>query len=171
MNVSFESIDRFITGTVGQPGEREFFLQIRSGKTLLSMKVEKSQAMLFSERLEDLLKQIFQLNPLLKNIKHIPDDGMLEQPIDNDFTIGTISLAWNEEKESIAVELFSADELLNQSDDAAPQVSFNLRIDQAKGFITRTDIIVKAGRLPCPFCAIPIDPRGHLCPRANGYRR
>ncbi|MFZ9498323.1 MAG: DUF3090 family protein [Polynucleobacter sp.] len=41
----------------------------------------------------------------------------------------------------------------------------------AAAFAQRSKAVVNAGRLPCPFCGIPIDPRGHLCPRANGYRR
>jgi hypothetical protein len=32
-------------------------------------------------------------------------------------------------------------------------------------------VVVNAGRAPCPFCGSPIDPAGHLCPRANGFRR
>mgnify|MGYP000079238776 CR=1 FL=1 len=35
----------------------------------------------------------------------------------------------------------------------------------------RTMALVAAGRPLCPFCTSPIDPKGHLCPRANGYRR
>ena len=31
--------------------------------------------------------------------------------------------------------------------------------------------VVSAGRPPCPFCGGPLDPGGHVCPRANGYRR
>jgi len=31
--------------------------------------------------------------------------------------------------------------------------------------------VVAAGREPCPFCGGPMDPQGHLCPRANGFRR
>jgi hypothetical protein len=30
---------------------------------------------------------------------------------------------------------------------------------------------VSAGREPCPFCGSPLDPTGHVCPRANGFRR
>ena len=26
-------------------------------------------------------------------------------------------------------------------------------------------------RPACPFCGGPVDPAGHLCPRANGFRR
>ena len=44
-------------------------------------------------------------------------------------------------------------------------------LGKAVAFAQRSKALVNAGRLPCPFCGIPIDPRGHLCPRANGYRR
>ena len=33
------------------------------------------------------------------------------------------------------------------------------------------DKLIEAGRETCPFCGGPMDPGGHLCPRANGFRR
>jgi uncharacterized repeat protein (TIGR03847 family) len=42
---------------------------------------------------------------------------------------------------------------------------------EADKFSKRALIVVGAGRQPCPFCGGPLDPKGHLCPRANGYRR
>ncbi len=41
----------------------------------------------------------------------------------------------------------------------------------ARDFVARAQALVAAGRPPCPFCLQPIDPAGHICPRANGYRR
>ena len=41
----------------------------------------------------------------------------------------------------------------------------------ARGFVRRALSVVSAGRPPCQFCGNPIDPDGHLCPRANGFRR
>ena len=41
----------------------------------------------------------------------------------------------------------------------------------AREFVTRAQALVAAGRPPCPFCLQPIEPTGHICPRANGYRR
>ena len=41
----------------------------------------------------------------------------------------------------------------------------------ARHFVSRTLAVVRAGRPPCPFCLIPIDPTGHICVRSNGYRR
>ena len=33
------------------------------------------------------------------------------------------------------------------------------------------DQVLEAGRPSCPFCGNPVDPEGHLCVRANGFRR
>ena len=42
---------------------------------------------------------------------------------------------------------------------------------QARAFARRARALISAGRPPCPFCGGPLDPTGHVCPRANGYRR
>ena len=41
----------------------------------------------------------------------------------------------------------------------------------ARSFAARAESVVAAGRPSCPFCGGPMDPDGHLCPRANGFRR
>jgi uncharacterized repeat protein (TIGR03847 family) len=41
----------------------------------------------------------------------------------------------------------------------------------ARAFAKRASAVVAAGRPPCPFCGNPLDPEGHVCPRANGHRR
>ena len=41
----------------------------------------------------------------------------------------------------------------------------------ARAFSKRAQAVVAAGRPPCQFCGGPLDPEGHLCPRANGFRR
>ena len=41
----------------------------------------------------------------------------------------------------------------------------------ARAFVRRALAVVAAGRPDCPFCGQPMDPEGHVCPRANGYRR
>jgi len=40
-----------------------------------------------------------------------------------------------------------------------------------RAFVARALKLVAAGRPPCPFCGLPLDPAGHVCPRQNGYRR
>lgn len=41
----------------------------------------------------------------------------------------------------------------------------------ARAFAQRAQSVVAAGRPACPFCTLPLDPEGHVCPRQNGYRR
>ena len=43
--------------------------------------------------------------------------------------------------------------------------------DQARDFIARTEMLLGRQTPSCPFCAQPIAPDGHLCPRSNGYRK
>jgi uncharacterized repeat protein (TIGR03847 family) len=169
MNYEFESVDRFICGTIGEPGEREFYLQVRSGSALVSASLEKSQASTLSQRLEILCKQISKQDVTLVTDRVEGDDASLESPVEKDFVIGAISIAWDDESKKVCVELFSIKEI--EVEEEQPDIRLNLTLGQAKAFITRTNAVVNAGRTPCPFCAIPIDPRGHLCPRANGYRR
>ena len=169
MKYEFTTPERFVAGTVGEPGERAFYLQIRSNARLFSVAVEKAQVQAISARLEVMVAEIRKSNPLMIIEKLPIDDAPLESPIDAEFQIGAMSLAWDEESKLICVELF---ELEDDEEDAEGEVvEINLTVAMAAAFAARSKAVVNAGRLPCPFCGIPIDPRGHLCPRANGYRR
>ena len=169
MTYEFKSVDRFICGTVGEPGEREFYLQVRAGSALVSASLEKTQASTLAQRLDILCKQVSKEDVTLVADRVERDDAALESPVDKDFAIGAISIAWDDSLKKICVELFSIKE--SEVEDEAPDITMNLTLGQAKAFISRTNAVVNAGRVPCPFCSLPIDPRGHLCPRANGYRR
>jgi hypothetical protein len=169
MKYEFTTPERFVAGTVGQPGERAFYLQIRSNARLFSVAVEKAQVQAISARLEVMLAEIRKSNPLMIMEKLPIDDAPLESPIDAEFQIGAMSLAWNEESTLICVELFELED--DEEDSEGEVVEINITVAMAAAFAARSKAVVNAGRLPCPFCGIPIDPRGHLCPRANGYRR
>ena len=54
-----------------------------------------------------------------------------------------------------------------------PEEVFLVRITAglARAFVKRAAQVLEAGRPGCPFCGHPIDPDGHLCVRANGFRR
>ena len=169
MKYEFTTPERFVAGTVGEPGERAFYLQIRSNARLFSVAVEKAQVQAISARLEVMIAEIRKSNPLMIIEKLPIDDAPLESPIDAEFQIGAMSLAWDEESTLICVELFELED--DQEDAEGEVVEINITVAMAAAFAARSKAVVNAGRLPCPFCGIPIDPRGHLCPRANGYRR
>ena len=169
MKYEFTEPDRFVAGTVGEPGERAFFIQLRSKSRLFSVAVEKAQVQAISTRLEIMVAEVRKANPLLMVEKRQIDDAPLESPVDAEFQIGAMSLAWDEESKLICVQLFELED--DEEDFEGEVVEINISLSLAISFCARSKAVVNAGRLPCPFCGIPIDPRGHLCPRANGYRR
>jgi uncharacterized repeat protein (TIGR03847 family) len=165
----FSRPERFVTGTVGEPGERAFYLQVRTSSQLMSVAVEKAQVQAITTRLDVMIAEIRKVNPLITIEKFPIDDAPLESPVDSEFQVGAMSLAWDEETSLICIELYELEEDEEESDGEVAEI--NITIGMAAAFSTRSKAVVNAGRLPCPFCGIPIDPRGHLCPRANGYRR
>ncbi|WP_328993755.1 DUF3090 family protein [Kribbella sp. NBC_01245] len=184
---SYDDPDRFVAGTVGEPGARTFFLQARTGTRLTSVACEKEQVMALAERLDVMLDEVarrFDREP--KPVTEIDDTDPLEQPIEEEFRAGTMTLAWEADAERVVIEVFAVTVtgVDPEAEDAEALVAaaletedegevFIVRISeqQARAFARRAVALVAAGRPNCPFCGRPIDPEGHICPRANGYRR
>ena len=173
---NFPRPERFVIGTVGVPGERQFYLQVREGSRLLSFALEKTQAAALGERAIELLREAGEPIPATES-----DIAPLDTPIDSEFTIGVMSLTWQVIERLVQFEAQSIgdgaterifEELIEDDEDAAPPI---LRVSltplQVAQFARRTAQVVSAGRQPCVFCGGPINPGGHLCPRANGHRR
>ena len=174
MRFEVNTPDRFIVGTVGEPGERAFHIQVIKDKRTLSVAVEKEQVRAIVARMELIIAEIKKVNPLEFMDRIAPDDAPLESPVDSLFDIGAISLSWNEQRKIMLCELFEiegGEGLVDESQDIEQVLAIEFSLGMAQAFCVRSTAVVNAGRLPCPFCSIPIDPRGHLCPRANGYRR
>lgn len=184
---SFDPPERFVTGTVGEPGDRTFFLQARSGPQLISVSLEKQQVAILAERVDELLDEVMrsaQPDTVVPAVAPygLDDNGPLEQPITEEFRVGTMTLSWDPEDERVVLEIFPIDEesgggpvpaeaLLD--DESAPEEMLLVRLDaaHARAFVKRAGLVVEAGRPACPFCGGPIDPEGHLCVRANGFKR
>jgi uncharacterized repeat protein (TIGR03847 family) len=176
---SFDPPERFVAGTVGAPGQRTFFLQAREGRHLVTVALEKQQVAVLAQRIDELLDELMQqgdtdiLIPAVAPLD-LTDDGPLEQPIDEEFRAGTMTLSWDTTDERIVIEVYPI-ELGEEDDsggDAAREVLVvRLAAASARAFVTRSQKVVEAGRPDCPFCGEPIDPSGHLCVRANGFKR
>lgn len=180
---SFDPPERFVAGTVGQPGSRTFFLQARDGRRLVSVALEKQQVALLAERVDELLDEVMGLAegviPAVAPFG-LDDNAPLDQPIEEEFRAGTMTLSWDPGDERVVVEVFPVDEEAvivdpesTEADAPEPDEILIVRMSpgQARAFAKRALQVVEAGRPDCPFCGGPIDPEGHLCPRANGFRR
>jgi uncharacterized repeat protein (TIGR03847 family) len=182
----FDPPERFVAGTVGPPGQRTFFLQARSGTRVTSVSLEKQQVQALSERIDELLDEVMssgtndQIIPAVAPVA-LEDSEPLEQPIEEEFRAGTMTLSWDPQDERIVVEVFpyteaavvSPDQVDEDFEEPDPEELFLVRISaaMARAFVQRTAQVLEAGRPSCPFCGNPIDPDGHLCVRANGFRR
>ncbi len=186
----YDSPDRFVAGTVGQPGERTFFLQAREGNRITSVVCEKQQVSVLAEHLDKILNEVVRRSegdaPVPPPAAGPQDTQPLDAPITEEFRVGTMTIAWDPNIDRIVIEMFSNVETTEEEaeapepepeqelapEDEADEV-FVVRITAAyaREFVARSQALIAAGRPACPFCLQPIDPEGHICPRANGYRR
>ncbi len=168
MSFLFNSVERFVAGTVGQPGDRAFFLQARDGNRLVTVAIEKLQVAALTERLEIMINSFRKSDVSIQLLSNEIDDGPLELPIESEFEVGSISISWDDSRRLMSIELL---EIATEEIETLNSLKVQLSISMCNAFIKRSKALIGAGRLPCPFCGMPIDPQGHLCPRANGYRR
>lgn len=162
-----EAPDHFVPGAVGKPGSRLFCLQAREHAEVVTLKVEKQQVAALCDYLAGILEDL----PVSE--EPVPTDLDLIEPIDVQWAVGTLAVAYDDTADRIHVV---AEQLMARSDDDPPIVTpatarFRLTRTQVKAFVERGRLLVRSGRPPCPLCGEPVDPTGHVCPRSNGHGR
>jgi uncharacterized repeat protein (TIGR03847 family) len=175
----FDQPRRFVVGTVGQPGERVFYLQASDEGRIVSVVLEKQQVTVLVERLELLLTEAAARSGLPPATDLQPDTEPLDSPIDEEFRVAAMGLAYDTESELIVIEAQAPAEseeqiestLLEDTDEGPDTLRVRLQHRSAAEFIERARRVIGAGRPPCPLCNQPLDSDGHVCPRSNGYRR
>src|SRR3954469_6925247 len=176
----FRTPDRFVAGTVGQPGNRTFYLQAVHDKRVISVVLEKQQVAVLAERIDELLLEFNRPfgPPIPPDTADIEDLSPLVTPVDAEFRVGTMGLGWDSEAQTVVVELlavseteFDASGVLDDAEEGPDAVRVFLTPESAQQFAARSNRVISAGRPPCPLCDEPLDPEGHICVRTNGYRR
>ncbi|CAJ1497340.1 DUF3090 domain-containing protein [[Mycobacterium] kokjensenii] len=176
----FRTPDRFVAGTVGQPGNRTFYLQAVHQERVVSVVLEKQQVAVLAERIGALLLEVHRRfgTPVPPEPTEIDDLSPLVTPVEAEFRVGTMGLGWDSEAQTVVVELlavsdteFDASVVLDDTEDGPDAVRVFLTPESARQFATRSNRVISAGRPPCPLCEEPLDPAGHICVRTNGYRR
>jgi uncharacterized repeat protein (TIGR03847 family) len=190
----FDPPERFIAGTIGDPGNRTFFLQAREGGRVVSVALEKVQVVVLAERLGDLLGELERRGvapgateggALADTVAEgeaaglVDDDpGPLDEPLVEAFRAGSLTLGWDPDAERVLVEAraqdedgeaIDPDEDDDEDEDGPDLLRVRLTASAARSFVARAARVVASGRPPCPLCGAPLDPRGHICPRRNGH--
>jgi uncharacterized repeat protein (TIGR03847 family) len=176
----FDPPERFVAGTIGEPGQRTFFLQARDSSRIVSVALEKVQVAVLADRLNQLLDELE--NRGITEPVPPPDDDQspLDEPINEAFRAGVLTLGWDGETERILVEAReqtedeelaaeTVDEGADDDEDGPDLFTVRMSAPAARAFVERAVRVVASGRPPCPLCGQPLDATGHICPRRNGH--
>ncbi|MBT2247799.1 DUF3090 domain-containing protein [Arthrobacter sp. BHU FT2] len=169
--------DRVVIGTIGAPGARTFYLQVRTGKDIVSIALEKQQSAQLAEKIDEILDQLGTIDgnpfsvPAGTPIELVDNDQL--ETVEEQFRAGTMSLGWDPSTAQIVIEAYPITELDDEDGDgdlpdddeadAAEMLLVRMPVGTARAFAKRTREIVGAGRPACPRCGYPIDPEGHVC--------
>src|SRR5512145_1311616 len=93
---SYDPPERFVAGTVGEPGQRTFFLQASAGGRTTSVALEKQQVSVLAERVEVLLDEVVRRSSGETSVpamtpSDVEDSAPLEIPIEEEFRVGTMA--------------------------------------------------------------------------------
>jgi uncharacterized repeat protein (TIGR03847 family) len=176
----FDRPTRFVAGTVGQPGERTFYLQASddTGRTV-TVALEKTQVQVLADRMSELLDEIAaRANTVIPPDADVDDLDPLDMPVDEEFRVAAMGLAWDGAAQAVVVEAVAATDepideeaILSDSEEGPDALRVTITPGAARAFVARARRVVAAGRPSCPLCSLPLDASGHVCPRQNGYRR
>jgi len=168
----FDEPDRFVAGSVGEPGSRAFYLQAHQGRAVVTVGLEKTQVGALAQRIGELLIAVGEApqafaSPAGKN--------ELAEPMVELFRVGVLALGWDPGSASVTVEARPIEEdgdypeVPDDDPDGPDVLRVRMSASEAGRFATAAAALVQAGRPACPFCGEPLDPAGHFCVRMNGH--
>ncbi|MDH4112880.1 MAG: DUF3090 family protein [Actinomycetota bacterium] len=166
-------VDRITAGTIGEPGQRTFFLQARSGGELVTIVVEKQQVQLLSASILELLADL----ELETGVGPSDDELRLEEPIDPMFRAGKLSIGYDDGRELFVLEIeefipeVEGEEALTAPEGEPDNVQLAATREQMFALSRYAAAVVERGRPTCQFCGNPIDTGGHACPAMNGHSK
>ncbi|KAA0977961.1 DUF3090 domain-containing protein [Paeniglutamicibacter gangotriensis] len=171
--------DRVVIGVIGLPGSRTFYLQVREGKQIVSIAMEKQQSALLAEKIDEILDQLITVEgnpfsiPMGTPVELVDNDPL--EAVQEQFRTGAMSLGWDPTTAQIVIEAHPITDDDSEDDDdddeslhedganETEMLRVRMPVGTARAFAKRTREIVGAGRPACPLCGYPVDADGHIC--------
>lgn len=168
--------DRVVVGTIGLPGARTFYLQVRAGTQIVSIALEKQQSALLAEKIDEMLDQLLTVEgnphsvPTSTPVELVDNDQL--EAVQEQFRTGAMSLGWDPTTAQVVIEAYpitdvdadDSTESLDLDDADVPEMLLvRMPVGSARAFAQRTREVVGAGRPACPLCGYPVDADGHVC--------
>jgi uncharacterized repeat protein (TIGR03847 family) len=166
----FDYVDFITVDTIGAPGQRVFHLQAGQGERLITLLIEKEQAIALADSIYTILEEITE-----KFGRKTPEkrgkstDLELHEPILPRFRIAQLGLGYDSENDRL---ILLANELVSSEEANDPGVvRLGASRAQMRALAIHAREVVAGGRPICGNCGRPIDPDGHFCPKSNGHRK
>ncbi|MBT2550463.1 DUF3090 family protein, partial [Arthrobacter sp. ISL-65] len=102
--------DRVVVGTIGLPGARTFYLQVRAGTQIVSIALEKQQSALLAEKIDEILDQLITVEgnpfsvPTSTPIELVDNDQL--EAVQEQFRTGAMSLGWDPTTAQVVIEAY-----------------------------------------------------------------
>lgn len=165
MNEEPEPVDRITIDAVGEPGRRTFLLQTRRGDRVVSLVIEKEQAIALGRGVEELLTRVGFPEPPLP---FKAEEMLLDESVEPSWRVGSIEIGYLEQRDLMFVH---CQEVTDEPNQESASLLFLLTRAQLGALGVRALWVAAKGRPRYPMCKLPIDPQGHVCPALNGHRR
>ncbi len=158
-------VTKVMTGAVGEPGHRVFYLQGRQGTLLVTLQAEKEQISSLGTGILELLEKLGEQEQ--GEPEASPYDAMLEEPAEPLFRVGQLGLGFDRERDLLVIVAYEFAE--EENPETVNVVRFWASREQMRALARQAAEVVAGGRPICVLCGRPIDPEGHFCPRRNGH--
>lgn len=159
------TLSMIVAETFGQPGKRTFRLVLESGRARSHVWLEKEQLFQLGAGLREAVERQTEAERERGSAPTAPswvgDETLIE------FKARVLSGRHDPDTNSFYLQALG--DAGEESEDDPPSVSFWITVDQASVLADESIRICASGRPPCFLCGMPIDPAGHVCPRAIGH--
>lgn len=163
----FASVDAIDAESIGTPGKRTFRVRLLRGTDSAALWMEKQQLAALGEAIPRLLEQLNTPD------QHADEDaesiGVFPDSPTIDFKVGRMALGYAAQEDRLV--LVAHDVETDEDESTTPTLSCRFTREQARSLSESCAEAVAGGRPLCQLCQRPIDPEGHMCPRANGHQK
>ena len=165
---SFGPVSSIDAETFGEPGKRTFRLVTASGLARSYIWLEKEQLFQLGIHLQEATRTLSEQDRLKESSPTEPAWDGGEELVE--FKAQRMVLKYDVAANSFNLQAFAGDDSEgDEPEGEGASVSVWISPTQADGLYREALRICAAGRPPCFLCGLPINPEGHVCPRANGH--
>ena len=159
----FGGLSQFEAEAIGEPGHRTFRLILKSGDSSATLWLEKEQLYQLAVHLHEIMESLSSEGAAEQGEAPEPESSVGSTSLE--FTIGKLALG--HDNHSNCLLLLAHD--VEETDEGQATLSFWLTLSQGEELAKDALNVCSAGRPRCFLCSQPINPEGHMCPRANGH--